>query len=42
MVTKIEDKVFCTRKFNLGAVINNIGNLNSGHHTCLIKDGETW
>ena len=28
VVTKIEDEVFCTRKFNLAAVINNSGNLN--------------
>ena len=40
VVTEIE--VVCTRKFNLAAVINHSGNLNSGHYTCLIKDGETW
>ena len=34
--------VFCTRKFNLAAVINHSGNLNSGHYTCLVKDGEMW
>ena len=42
VVTEIEDVVFCTRKFNLAAVINHSGNLNSGHYTCLVKDGETW
>ena len=42
VVTEIEDEVFCTRKFNLAAVINHSGNLNSGHYTCLVKDGETW
>ena len=35
VVTEIEDEVFCTRKFNLAAVINH-----SGHYTCLVKDGE--
>ena len=42
VVTEIEDEVFCTRKFNHAAVINHSGNLNSGHYTCLVKDGETW
>ena len=42
MVTEIEDEVFCTRKFNVAAVINHGENLNSGHYTCLVKDGETW
>ena len=42
VVTEIEDEVFCTRKFNLAAVINHSGNLNGGHYTCLVKDGETW
>ena len=42
VVTEIEDEVFCTRKFNLAAVINHSGHLNSGHYTCLVKDGETW
>ena len=42
VVTEIEDEVFCTRKFNLPAVINHSGNLNSGDYTCLVKDGETW
>ena len=42
MATEIEDEVFCTRKFNLAAIIKNSGNLNSGHYTCLVKDGETW
>ena len=42
MVTEIEDELFCTRKFNLAAVINHSGNLNIGHYTCLVKDGETW
>ena len=41
-VTEIEVEVFCTRKFNLAAVINYSGNLNSSHYTCLVKDGETW
>ena len=41
VVTEIEDEVFCTRKFNLAAVINHSRNLNSGHYTCLVKDGET-
>ena len=40
--TEIEDEVFCTTKFNLAAVINHSGNLNSDHSTCLVKDGETW
>ena len=39
---EIEDEVFCTRKFNLAPVINDGGNLNSGHYTRLVKDGETW
>ena len=39
VVTKIEDEVFGIRKFNLAAVINHSGNLNSGHYTCLVKDG---
>ena len=42
MVTELEDEVFCTRKFNLAATINHSGNLNSGHYTCLVRDGETW
>ena len=42
VVTEIEDEVFCTRKFNLGAVINHSGNVNSGHYMCLVKDQETW
>ena len=42
VVTEVEDEVFCTRKFNLAAVINHSGNLNSGHYTCLVKDGEMW
>ena len=42
VVTEIEDEVVSTRKFNLAAVINHSGNLNSGHYTCLVKDGETW
>ena len=41
-VTEIEDEVFCARKFNLAVVINHIGNVNSGHYMCLVKDGETW
>ena len=36
VVTEIEDEVFCTRKFDLTAVINRSGNLNSGHYTCLV------
>ena len=35
-------EVFCTRKFNVAAVINHSGNLNSGLYTCLVKHGETW
>ena len=42
VVTEIEDEVFCTTNFNLAAVINHSGNLNSGHYTCLVKDGEMW
>ena len=42
MVTEIEDEVFCTRKYNLAVVIDHSGILNSGHYTCLVKDGETW
>ena len=42
VVTEIEDEVFCTRKFNLDAVINHSGNLSRGHYTCLVKEGETW
>ena len=42
VVTEIEDEVFCTRKLNLPAVINHSENRNSGHYTCLVKDGETW
>ena len=41
LVTEIEDEVICTRKFCLAAVINHSRNLNSGHYTCLVKDGET-
>ena len=42
VVTEIKDEVFCTRKFNLPAVTNHSGNVNSGHYTCLVKNGETW
>ena len=42
VVTELEDEVFCTRKFDLAAIINHSGNLNSGHYTCLVKDGQTW
>ena len=42
VVTEIEDKVFSTRKFDLAAIINHSGNLNSGHYMCLVKNGETW
>ena len=35
-------RYFVLEKFNLSAVINHSGNLNSGHYTCLVKDGETW
>ena len=42
VVSEIEDEVFCTIKFNLGAVINHSENANSGHYTCLVNDGETW
>ena len=42
MVTEIEDEVFCTRKFNLAAVIIHSRNVNSGHYMCLVKNGKTW
>ena len=42
VVTELEDMVFCTGKFNLTAITNHSENLNSGHYTCLVKDGETW
>ena len=42
MVNEIEDEVFCRRKLNLVAVINNSGNLSSGHYTCLVKNEQTW
>ena len=42
MVTELEDMVFCTGKFNLTVITNHSENLNSGHYTCLVKDGETW
>ena len=42
VVTQIEDEVFCTRKFNLAAVVNHCGNLKSGHCTFLVEDGGTW
>ena len=38
VVTEIEDEVFCTRKFNLAAVITHSGNLNSGHY----MSGQGW
>ena len=41
VVTELEDMVFCTGKFNLTAITNHSENLNSGHYTCLVKDGET-
>ena len=36
VVTEIENEVFCTREFNLAAVINHSRNLNSGHYMCLV------
>ena len=42
VVNEIEDEVICTTKFNLAAVINHSGNVNSGHYACLVKDGEMW
>ena len=42
MVTEIEDELFCRRKFIFSAVINHSGDLNSGHYTCLVKDGDKW
>ena len=42
VVTELEDMVFCTGKFNLTVITNHSENLNSGHYTCLVKDGETW
>ena len=42
MVTETEDVVFFIETFNLDAIINPSENLNSGHYTCLVKDGETW
>ena len=41
VVTEIEDKKFYTKKFNLAAVVNHSGNLNSVYYTCLVKDKET-
>ena len=41
VVAEIEDEVFCIETFNLASIINRSGNLNSGHYTCLVKDGET-
>ena len=40
MVTEIEDEVFCTRKFNLAAVINHSGNLNSGLIRIWLRTGK--
>ena len=42
VVTEIEDELFCRRKFIFSAIINHSGDLNSGHYTCLVKDGDTW
>ena len=33
---------YFVKKISLAAIANCIGNLNSGHYTCLLKDGETW
>ena len=33
---------YFVKKISLAAITNCIGNLNSGHYTCLLKDGETW
>ena len=41
MVAEIEDEVFCIETFNLAFTVNCSGILNSGHYTCLVKDGET-
>ena len=30
------------QKFNLAAMLNHSGNLNSGYDMYLVKDGETW
>ena len=40
-MAEIEDEVFCIETLNLATIINRSGNLNSGHYTCLVKDGET-
>ena len=42
VITEFEEEVFCTRKFNLAAIINHSGKLNIGYYTCVVKDGETW
>ena len=42
IVTVLENEVFCSRKFQLSAIINHSGNLERGHYTCLIRDRETW
>ena len=41
VVAEIEDEVFCIETFNLASIIKRSGNLNSGHYTSLVKDGET-
>ena len=42
LVTEVEEEVFCTRKFNLAAVVSRGGNLNSGDYTFVVKNGEAW
>ena len=42
VITKMEDQVFCTRKFKLAAIINHSGNLISDRYTCLVMDGGMW
>ena len=38
VVSELEDEVFCTRKFNLAAVISHSGNLTSGDYRYLVKE----
>ena len=35
-------RYFLQKNFNLAAVINHSGNLNSGNYTFLVKDREAW
>ena len=41
VVAEIEDEVFCIETFNVASPVNRRQILNSGHYTCLVKDGET-